>query len=269
MPPTGIRSEVPLAQLRGMIFDMDGVVTQSATVHFAAWKQLFDTFLTRRALAVSMEPSGTGADADRLGVFRPFDMDDYRRYVDGKPRDAGVADFLGSRGIHLPQGGPGDPGGDETVVRLGLRKNAVFLERVAQDGVAVFDTTLRFVERLVASGIRVAVISASENAEAILRAAGVLDLFEVRVDGLDSRRLQLPGKPDPAIFLEAARQLGEPPSSLGVVEDAIAGVRAGARGGFAFVVGVDRAGYRDELLAAGAALVVADLGELLEAPAAT
>jgi HAD superfamily hydrolase (TIGR01509 family) len=187
-----------------------------------------------------------------------------------------VADFLASRGIFLPRGGPGDAAtdggdassGDDTVVGLGLRKNAVFLEQVERGGVAVFPTTLRFIERLKAAGLRVAAISASENAEAILRTGGVLDQFDARVDGLDSRRLQLPGKPDPAIFLEAARQLGEPPSSLAVIEDALAGVEAGARGGFGLVIGVDRAGYRDELLAAGASLVVDDLGELLDPPEA-
>jgi beta-phosphoglucomutase family hydrolase len=267
-PLPGIRSDVPLDRLRGAIFDMDGVVTQSATLHFAAWKQLFDGFLARHEQAEStgQERAGPSFQSDR---HRPFDQDDYRRYVDGKPREAGVADFLASRGIHLPHGGVGSPGGDagsedDTVVGLGLRKNAVFLERVAQDGVSVFPTTLLFLERIKASGRVVAIISASENAEAILDAAGILDRFDVKVDGLDSRRLDLAGKPDPAIFLEAARRLGEPPSRLAVVEDALAGVEAGARGGFGFVIGVDRAGYRDELLAAGATAVVGDLGELLD-----
>jgi HAD superfamily hydrolase (TIGR01509 family) len=277
----GLRADLPLAGFVGVIFDMDGVITQSASLHFAAWKQLFDTFLARRRKGVATadraladtptrdQPTpDPSADPAR---YRPFDEDDYRRFVDGKPREAGVADFLASRGIHLPHGGSGDPGADvtgedDTVVGLGLRKNAVFLERVTQDGVAVFPTTLAFLERVKASGRRVAVISASENATAVLDAAGVLDRFDVKVDGLDSRRLGLTGKPDPAIFLEAARQLGEPPPRLAVVEDALAGVEAGARGGFGLVVGVDRAGYRDELLAAGASLVVADLGDLLDPP---
>jgi len=271
---TGIRAEVPMARLRGAIFDMDGVVTQSATLHLAAWKQLFDTFLAHRAQLDREALAHGQASAEWAARYRAFDEDDYRRFVDGKPREAGVADFLASRGIFLPHGGPGgvsdadDGQDDETVVGLGLRKNAVFLERVEQDGVEVFPTTLRFIERLKASGRRVAVISASENAEAILTSAGVLDRFDVKVDGLDSRRLQLVGKPDPAIFVEAARQLGERPGSLAVVEDALAGVEAGARGGFGFVIGVDRAGYRDELLAAGASLVVGDLGELLDPPEA-
>ena len=216
-----------------------------------------------------------GAARHRPERYRAFDQDDYRRYVDGKPRDAGVSDFLASRGIVLPSGvlphgeiggPPADDGADDTVVGLGLRKNAVFVETVAREGMAAFPTTVEFIDRLKAAGRRLAVISASENAAAMLTAAGVLGRFDVKVDGLDSRRLRLAGKPDPAIFLEAARQLGELPSSLAVIEDALAGVEAGARGGFGCVIGVDRVGYRDELLAAGASVVVSDLGELLVPP---
>jgi alpha,alpha-trehalase len=243
-----LRGDIPLERLAAFIFDMDGVITDTASVHLAAWKQLFDRFL-----------AGYRAD----GLERPFDADDYRRYLDGKPREAGVRDFLASRGITLPEGGPADPPERDTVVGLGLRKNALFLERVAAGGVSAFPGTLVFIDELTAAGLGVAVISASKNATQVLTAAGVLDRFAVKVDGVDSHRLGLAGKPDPAIFLEAARRLGQPPGACAVVEDALAGVEAGARGGFGFVLGVDRAGYRDELIAAGASLVVRDLGELL------
>jgi alpha,alpha-trehalase len=248
--PTGVRGDFPIDRLRAVVFDMDGVVTDTAAVHRAAWKELFDAFLFDRAAQVGE-------------VARPFNEDDYRRFVDGKPREAGVRDFLASREIRVPEGDRADPPDRDTVVGLGLRKNALFLERVAGGSVAAFPGTLGFIDRLTAAGRRVAVISASENATQILTAAGVLDRFDVKVDGVDSRRLRLPGKPDPAIFLEAARRLGEPPGACAVVEDALAGVEAGVRGGFAFVLAVDRAGYRAELLAAGASLVVQDLGELL------
>jgi alpha,alpha-trehalase len=247
--PSGVRDDLPIDRLRAFIFDMDGVITDTAAVHRAAWKELFDGFLANRA--------------DPARPFRPFDEDDYRRFVDGKPREAGVRDFLASRGIRLPEGDRADPPDRDTVVGLGLRKNALFLERVAEGGVVAFPGTLDFIDRLTAAGRRVAVISASENATQVLSAAGVLDRFDVKVDGLDSRRLHLAGKPDPAIFLEAARRLGHPPGACAIVEDALAGVEAGVRGGFAFVLAVDRAGFRAELVAAGASLVVEDLGELL------
>ena len=255
----GLRDDIPLARLRAVIFDMDGVITDTAAVHRAAWKELFDGFLAEHPELTTMT-----ASAGRSGsAGRPFDEDDYRRFVDGKPREAGVRDFLASRGIRLPDGDRADPPDRDTVVGLGLRKNALFLERASRDGVAAFPGTLAFIDRLDAAGRRVAVISASENASLILAAAGVLECFAVRVDGLDSRRLGLPGKPDPAIFLEAARRLGEPPAACAVVEDALAGVEAARRGGFGFVIGVDRAGYRAELLAAGASVVVDDLAVLL------
>jgi alpha,alpha-trehalase len=258
MTANGILSAFPLARLDGVIFDMDGVVTRTATLHFAAWKQLFDTYLAERAAAL---PAG-GSPAD----VRPFDEDDYRRYVDGKPRRAGVRDFLASRGIHLPEGQPDDPPELETVAGLGNRKNEVFVARVAADGVEPFSGTVEFVARLSGAGKLVAVISASENAAQVLRGAHVLDRFDVKVDGTDARRMRFPGKPEPAIFLEAARRLGTEVPRTAVVEDAIAGVEAGVRGGFGFVLGIDRAGYRDELESAGASLVVSDLAELL-APA--
>jgi beta-phosphoglucomutase family hydrolase len=259
--PRGLRFDLPLDRLEAFIFDMDGVVTDTAAVHRQDWKELFDDFLARRRLQARQDPHEPAHVGEALD--RPFDEDDYRRYVDGKPREAGVRDFLASRGIRLPEGDRGDPPERDTVVGLGLRKNAVFLHRVATHGVAAFPGTLAFLDRLVAAGRRVGVISASENATAVLTAAGVLGRFSVKVDGLDSRRLHLAGKPDPAIFLEAARRLGRPARACAVIEDALAGVEAGDRGRFGFVVGVDRAGYRDEMLAAGADLVVADLRELV------
>jgi beta-phosphoglucomutase family hydrolase len=261
--PSGLRGDVPIERLRAVIFDMDGVITDTAAVHRAAWKELFDAFLAARRAETSPHPPPPARKAQDGDAMRPFDEDDYRRFVDGKPRDAGVRDFLASRGIHLPEGDRSDPPDRDTVVALGLRKNARFLERVARGSVAAFPGTLTFIDRLTAAGRRVAVISASENATAVLTAAGVLHSFDVKVDGLDSRRLRLPGKPDPAIFLEAARRLGEPPAACAIVEDALAGVEAGVRGRFGFVLAVDRAGYADELRAAGASLVVGDLSELL------
>ena len=249
--PTGIRPDFPIERLDGAVFDMDGVVTRTAVVHYRAWKAMFDTYLAGRA------------DLDEP-TTRPFDEDDYRRYVDGKPRSDGVRDFLASRGIRLPEGDRADPPERDTVAGLGNRKNAAFVAEVETGDVEPFATTIEFVERLKAAGRRVAVISASENAAAVLRAAGVLERFEEKVDGIDAHRLGLAGKPDPAIFIEAARRLGTAVPRTAVVEDAIAGVEAGARGGFGFVVGVDRAGFREELQAAGASIVVDDLGELLE-----
>lgn len=258
-PSAGIRSSLPLDRIDAVIFDMDGVVTDTAAVHFAAWKLLFDEFLAHRAEeSAGGSPIRSTTDDD---PYRPFEEDDYRRFVDGKPREAGVRDFLRSRGVVLPEG-EGDPRAD-TVTGLGLRKNATFLELVATTGVTPFASTMTFVDRLRESGRGLAVISASENATQVLKAAGVLDRFDVKVDGTDSRRLGLAGKPDPAIFLEAARRLGRPPARTAIVEDALAGVIAGVRGGFGFVLAVDRAGYRTELAAAGASLVVNDLGELL------
>jgi trehalose 6-phosphate phosphatase len=258
---SGIGAAFPLSRLAAVVFDMDGVITDTATIHRDAWKQTLDTYLERRA---SLDDGDAAGSAAGLGRYRPFDEDDYRRYVDGKPREAGIRDFLASRDLWLPEGESGDAPGYETVSGLGLLKNGVFLKLAAREGVEPVASTVEFVDRLLATGRRVAVISASENATHVLRAAGVLGRFGVKVDGLDARRLQLPGKPDPAIFLEAARRLGEAPGRVAIVEDALAGVQAGVRGGFAFVLAIDRAGFAGELRAAGASLVVHDLAELLE-----
>ncbi|MGQ4600791.1 trehalose-phosphatase [Nocardia sp. R6R-6] len=229
-----------------VIFDMDGVVTDSASIHAAAWAELFDDFLTRR-------PAGAGQDRS------PFTETDYLRCVDGKPRYQGVADFLAARGIALPWGNVSDPETAETVCGLGNRKDRLFLDRLAHDGVRVFESTVTLVRRLNAVGIRSGVFSASRHCAQVLAAAGVGDLFLARVDGIDAAKLGLPGKPAPAMLLEAARRLDAEPGRTVVVEDAEAGVAAGRGGGFALVIGVDRHARADRLLAEGADVVVDDL----------
>ena len=229
-----------------MIFDIDGVVLRTASMHEAAWKTMFDQFLSTRA----------GSARERLG---PFTSDDYLRHVDGRARADGVATFLRSRGITLEQGAPSDDPACNTVWGLGNRKNELFLARVREGGVEAYASTVALLGRLRDRGIATAAVSASENAGAMLEAAAVIDLFDARVDGLDARALGLAGKPDPALFLEAARQLGAAPADSVVVEDAEAGVEAGRRGGFGLVVGVDRHRAPLGLRAHGADVVVADL----------
>ncbi len=231
-----------------VIFDMDGVVTRTADVHATAWKRLFDDVLARQA------PSGS---------FKPFDaVSDYRRYVDGKSRYDGVRDFLASRGIHLPDGSPDDPPERETVCGLGNRKDGFFLAQLREHGASAFPSTVDLVGKLRGHGLRVAVISASRNAREVLEAAGVNDLFETRVDGVVATDLGLPGKPHPAVFLEAARRLDTEPARAIVVEDATAGVEAGRRGGFGLVIGVDRASQAEALSRSGADVVVGDLAQV-------
>ncbi|HEX7079741.1 MAG TPA: beta-phosphoglucomutase family hydrolase [Gammaproteobacteria bacterium] len=232
------------------LFDLDGVLTRTATVHAAAWKRLFDEFLRERA--------------ERTGErFVPFDIDaDYRRYVDGKPRDDGVASFLESRGIDLPAGSPDDDADALTVHGLGRRKDGYFLETLTREGVEVFDASVALVRALRAQEVKTAVVSSSKNCKAVLETAGIDALFDARVDGVDLERLGLAGKPAPDTFLEAARRLRSEPSRCIVVEDATAGVEAGRAGGFGLVIGVDRAGRSRELRHAGADVVVGDLGEI-------
>lgn len=232
-----------------VVFDMDGVVTDTASVHSKVWARTFDGFLRARAKTTG-EP------------FRPFTDEDYRRYVDGRPRYDGVRSFLAARGIELPEGEASDPPDRETVCGLGNRKDREFLEHLRTEGVDVFPTTVALLERLRGAGVRTAVVSASRNLDDVLAAGGVEHLFEVRLGGSDADVLGLAGKPDPAVFLEAARRLGAEPRRTAVVEDALAGVEAGRRGGFGLVVGVDRSGHPAELEAAGADVVVADLGEV-------
>jgi beta-phosphoglucomutase family hydrolase len=233
-----------------VIFDMDGVVTDTAAVHARAWKQLFDEVLPR--LAPTNAPAAVAFDENL----------DYRRFVDGRSREDGVISFLAARGIQLPLGELDDPPERETVRALATRKNRLFDAAIKRDGVRAFPSTIALIQRLRAGGVRTALVTASRNASGVLAAAGLHDLFDARVDGEDAAALSLPGKPDPALFLEAARRLGVAPDRAVVVEDAAAGVEAGHRGRFALVVGVDRGNHRANLLAAGADVVVHDLGEL-------
>ncbi len=234
-----------------VLFDLDGVLTDTARVHAASWKQMFDAFLTRRAAAAG-EP------------FRAFEIDpDYRLYVDGRPRYDGVRDFLKSREIVLPEGDLADPPDRETVCGLGNRKNEMVSEAIRAVGVDAYPGSVALVRAVRAGGLRTAVVSASANCAAVLAAAQIADLFEVRVDGVVLQQRKLRGKPQPDSFLEAARELGVTPVRAVVVEDAIAGVQAGRAGGFGLVVGVARKQDERELAANGADIVIHDLAELL------
>lgn len=242
--------QIDPAELDAVIFDMDGVITETATVHAAAWKLMFDDFLKKRA--------------ERYGEpFRPFDaVNDYHRYVDGKPRYDGVKSFLESRGITLPYGNPEDGPDSETICGLGNRKNIYFVEYLKKHGAVPFKSSVRFVKELRQNGVKTAVISASRNARDVLQAAGVRGLFQTEVTGVESDGLNLKGKPDPAIFLEAAERIGVKPEKTAVIEDSLAGVEAGKRGKFKLVIGVDRVGQRRRLEERGADIVVGDLSLL-------
>ncbi|MFC1893686.1 trehalose-phosphatase [Chloroflexota bacterium] len=239
-----------MSEITAVIFDTDGVLTDTAIVHAEAWKQLFDEYLKERT--------------ERYGEkLQLFDINnDYLRYVDGKPRYDGVRSFLESRGISLPQGSPEDSLDEETICGLGNRKNGYFVTRLKTEGAKPYESSIRLIKKLKARGLRTAVISASRNAEEVLESAGMLGLFDVKVDGIDSDELRLKGKPAPAIFLEAARRLGVKPEETIVVEDALSGVEAGYRGRFRLVIGVDRTGQGEELKKRGADIVVRDLSEL-------
>jgi beta-phosphoglucomutase family hydrolase len=228
------------------LFDLDGVLTQTATVHAAAWKRMFDEFLDGR----EGQP--------------PFELpDDYVRYVDGKPRLDGVRSFLQARGIDLPEGSDDDPPGAETVHGLGTRKNDLVNEVLEHDGVQAYEGSVGYVRAARDAGLRRAVVSSSANTQAVLQAAGIEDLFEARIDGIVAEREGLKGKPAPDTFLAGARALGVAPEQAAVFEDALAGVEAGRAGRFGCVVGVDRGGAADQLRAHGADIVVGDLSELL------
>ncbi|MFI6344759.1 HAD family hydrolase [Streptomyces sp. NPDC050560] len=233
--------------VRACLFDLDGVITRTAVVHAAAWKEMFDAFLL-------------GRDKNA----RPFDSSDYDRYVDGLPRADGVRSFLASRDIELPEGGPDDPPDRATVHGLGNRKNDLVLEKIRTEGVEAYDGTLRYVRAVRAGGLRTAVVSSSANCRDILRAVNAEDLFEVRIDGVVAAERRLPGKPRPDTFLAAAHDLGVAPEHCAVFEDALAGMDAGRSGHFGYVVGVDRVGQSDALRAHGADVVVRDLSELAE-----
>jgi beta-phosphoglucomutase family hydrolase len=232
------------------LFDLDGVLTQTAKVHDKAWKQTFDEFLRQR-------------DGDNFKEFDP--VADYDEYVDGKPRYDGVRSFLDSRGIHLPEGSPDDPPTANTICGLGNRKNELVLKLIEEQGVEAYDGSVAYVRAARDAGLRRAVVSSSANCREVLIAAGIEDLFEARIDGVVAEREHLKGKPAPDTFLAGARALGVPADAAAVFEDALAGVQAGRDGHFGYVVGVDRVGQADELRRHGASVVVKDLGDLLEA----
>jgi beta-phosphoglucomutase family hydrolase len=235
---------------QAILFDMDGVVTDTASIHAACWKTMFDEYLQRWA-------KHTGHP------FRPFDVaTDYKLYVDGKPRYLGVRDFLQSRGIALPEGTPDDLPTAESVCGLGNRKNELVNQRLAL-GVQAYPGSVAFLRYARRFGLKTAVVTSSQNCETVLRAAKIDDLFDARVDGVVIAEHGLEGKPAPDSFLKAAEMLGVTPESAVVIEDAISGVQAGARGGFGLVIGVDRKGNADELKTNGAQVVVRDLAELL------
>ncbi len=238
----------------GCLFDLDGVLTKTATVHAAAWKQTFDAFLAERATAAG-EP------------FVPFDkVRDYDDYVDGKPRADGIRSFLTSRGIDLPEGSDDDPPGAQTIRALGNRKNDLVLRRLRTDGVEAYEGSVRYVRAARAAGLHRAVVSSSTDCQLVLEAAQISDLFEARIDGVLARREHLRGKPEPDTYLAGARALNIEPRAAAVFEDALAGVAAGRAGGFGQVVGVDRTGQADALRQHGADVVVTDLADLLDRP---
>ena len=237
---------------RTCLFDLDGVLTKTAVVHNAAWKEMFDAYLRERSRRTG-EP------------FVPFDPGrDYDEYVDGKPRADGTRSFLASRGIEMPEGSEDDPPSAETVHGLGTRKNEIVLRRIREDGVEAYESSVRYVRAARDAGLRRAVVSSSANCRDVLIAAGIEDLFEARIDGVVAGREHLRGKPAPDTFLAAARALGLGPQAAAVFEDALAGVEAGRAGRFRFVVGVDRTGQADALKKHGADTVVTDLAELLD-----
>jgi beta-phosphoglucomutase family hydrolase len=238
--------------IQACLFDLDGVLTQTAKVHAAAWKQMFDGYLRDRAEASGEE-------------FRPFDArDDYDEYVDGKPRADGVRSFLESRGIELPEGEADDPPDAETVAGLGNRKNKIVLKLIDEHGVDPYEGSVRYVRAAIDAGLRRAVVSSSANCRAVLEAAGIEDLFEEIVDGRVATEEGLAGKPAPDTYLAGARKLGVQPSAAAVYEDALAGVESGRAGDFGYVVGVDRVGQAAALREHGADIVVSDLAELLD-----
>lgn len=240
-------------RIAACLFDLDGVLTDTASVHAAAWKETFDRYLLARANATD-------------APFDPFEIDsDYPNHVDGKPRLDGVRDFLASRGIALPEGGPDDPPDADTVNGLGNRKNVILLQHIHTDGVTVYDGSRAYLHAAQRMGLRRAVVSSSANTASVLHITELEQLIEERVDGVTIVRERLNGKPAPDTFLLAAKRLGVAPGQAAVFEDAIAGVQAGHAGGFGFVVGVDRIGkgHAAQLRRAGADIVITDLSQLL------
>jgi beta-phosphoglucomutase family hydrolase len=239
-------------KVRACLFDLDGVLTDTASVHTTAWKTMFDAYLSDRA-------KRTGDD------FVPFDAaDDYREYVDGKKREDGVRAFLESRDIHLPDGSPDDPDDAETIYGLGNRKNDMFQKVLKEDGVKVFDGSRRYLEAVSAAGLAIAVVSSSANTRDVLEVTGLDRFVQQRVDGVTLRDENIAGKPAPDSYLRGAQLLDVPADAAAVFEDALSGVEAGRAGNFGFVVGVDRVGQAEELRRNGADVVVTDLAELLQ-----
>jgi beta-phosphoglucomutase family hydrolase len=246
------RSAIARDRYDAVLLDLDGVITDTANLHAACWKRMFDEYLEKRA-------------AERCEAFRPFDIaSDYLLYVDGKPRFDGVSDFLASRGIQLPEGTPTDSPDAETVCGLGNRKNELLNGVIAEIGVEPYGGSVELIHRLRDRGFKIGVVTSSQNCSAVLHAAELDDVFDVQVDGNTIHGEHLVGKPAPDTFLSAARRLGVPPSRAVVIEDAISGVQAGRRGDFGLVIGVARKGNAVELQRHGADLVVNDLGELLD-----
>ncbi|MQX37039.1 HAD family hydrolase [Roseospira navarrensis] len=235
---------------KAIICDLDGVVTDTAAVHAAAWKSLFDGVLRARAAR-----EGT--------PFVPFTEQDYLQHVDGRPRYDGVRTFLASRGITLPEGTPDDGPDEQTVCGLGNRKNLEFNAIIERDGATRFDGAVELIRRLRAEGLRAVVVSSSKNCGPVLASAGLSDLFEAQVDGIYATEKGLPGKPAPDTFIEGARLVGIAPAACIMVEDAISGVQAGRDGGFGLVIGIDRGAGTDDLRDNGAHVVVKDLGDFL------
>jgi beta-phosphoglucomutase family hydrolase len=244
-------SHINLAEYEAVLSDLDGVITKTARLHAAAWKRLFDEYLAHLS-------TQTGTS------FAPFDLEeDYRLHLDGKPRQEGVRDFLHSRGLELPLGNPDDSADLQTLYGLGNKKDAYFKIALRDTGVDVYPGTVEFLHLAERSGLKMAVVSSSHHCAEILEAVGLTPLFDIRVDGHDIDRLRLPGKPAPDSFWEAARRLAVHPRRAIVIEDALAGVRAGHAGGFGLVIGVDRRNQADALREHGADVVVEDLSALL------
>jgi beta-phosphoglucomutase family hydrolase len=250
MPQTQGKS-VNRTQYDAVLFDLDGVITDTANLHATCWKQMFDEYLEKRA-------------RQKGEAFRPFDVaSDYRLHVDGKPRFDGVRDFLKSRGIELPEGNPEDPAEVETVCGLGNRKNELVNHVIAEVGVEPYEGSVKFIHQLRCNGFKIGVVTSSQNCTAVLKSAKLDKLFDVQVDGNTIHAQRLAGKPAPDTFLRAAKLIGVEPTRAVVVEDALSGVEAGFAGNFGLVIGIARKGNVEELKNHGADLVVHDLGELV------
>ncbi len=246
-----IKNPVTPDKFDAVLFDLDGVITDTARMHAACWKVMFNTYLKRRT-------AESGED------FISFEIDtDYLEYVDGKPRYDGVRDFLSSRNIFLEEGSPDSPASEESICGLGNRKNELVNLRIQMHGIKTFQSSLDFVNYIISSGMKTAIVSSSANSRTVLKSAEIIDLFPVIVDGVTAKEKKLSGKPSPDMFLEAAKELGVDPEKCVVMEDAISGVQAGRNGNFGLVIGIARKNNNDELKENGADLVVNDLSEIV------